>query len=957
MAVNSAGTLVGAVLESAGYIYQASLLDSLAAPLKEEVGALIYLLGVTIALVQFTVLKSSRMAPWLLIGPAVFFAVILDRSPIPQAKWSFGSNERSVEQVTKHTEAVTEGVSGPANVSTVFRKFVTMTSDVTRSMVDTINGVQIKNDLWFIAKGQLFGSMTNFKEDDVGLQELIHLGLTGYCYEVIQAGKAVTNPLDRLTAAQLGEMPGSVQSAVQKSADYNVETQAAALERYNRLLDLPKYSFANNKVIRKYMEAANAQAVFYKYTLPLIGGVFGGIGGVVTAILGQVLGQVADANINQSGIYSCKDIWGFVLYGIKEQAAVIETDLGKSAKDLGIEKDAINNLLGQASGLAGGQLLSDDTSGAIASQDIARIISKYYLRNVMRSNDTGSRIARFAGNADIRSLSTRLEGDFSNAERQRLGVQEFAEKERLAHAAYSMPVYQGLILYFLGVTFPFFALLLLIPGKASGFFMWFWIWIWAKSWDVAMAIVMQLDTIFWSIYAVQKQKIGENEFIPDDLATAMVALEQMDPTFQMHGYYAMLSVCVLAIPPVTANLILGSMRAGAGIVSQGVNHFSSFFGDNMGGKVQQGAISALKSDAIALQSIRGLAYSLGGSGGGQDLLQGREERGLSPQGAQARSRLAAGYGDQANIADAVRYSNTSRSKHFEQQNLNANAKAHAGLEQIGGEVAPSNIMGRAYGNIPSSLLKLHYSNALTVQTAANKKDFEILQKQAKSEAAQASYEGTVDALAYELHEMIGNLGAIPVPWVTEGDDGSAQEVERHLAEFNLRMGMLKAYADQVSMVVGEGKSTYEGVFGKSQEAQEAVRTNPLANSAFAAAVGFGVSLYDDDVLREYFRPILGTSSGGGVLSEEEFKLRLEEFEAKKPEFLKDYLRKALTTPSMRITPNGVINSHQFIDTTFGGDLNDLVQGSGGGRRALRETSVKKNNRRKNSLYHLDEDDE
>ena len=95
MALNSAGTLVGAILESAGYIYQESLLNSLTEPLRNEVGALIYLVSLAIVIVQYAVLRSAKMAPWLLIGPALFFAVILDRSSIEQAKWSFGSSDRN----------------------------------------------------------------------------------------------------------------------------------------------------------------------------------------------------------------------------------------------------------------------------------------------------------------------------------------------------------------------------------------------------------------------------------------------------------------------------------------------------------------------------------------------------------------------------------------------------------------------------------------------------------------------------------------------------------------------------------------------------------------------------------------------------------------------------------------------------------------------------------------------
>lgn len=964
MAINSSGTLVGAVLESAGYIYQATLLDSLTAPLKDEVGALIYLLGVAIVIFQYTVLKSAKMAPWLLIGPAVFSAVILDRSDIQQAKWSFGSSERDQGEVTDKTEKVTDGQSGSANVSTLFRRFVTMSSEVTRAMVDTINGVQIKNDLWFIAKGQMVGAMTNFKEEDPGLQGLIHYGLSGHCFDVIQAARSVNNPLYRFNV----ELPNEAQGAVDDARNYWLPTRAEAERVYNELLILPEHSFQNNKRVLEYIKQLQFTQAVVNASL---GATFAPF---MPNLFGDFAGYVA---IQDDTKFSCKQIWQFTLMGILEKANIIEQDLEKKAEDLGIEKTAIRNLLGQATGMQGGQLLSSNSTSAIGAEDIARVIAKYLFRNETRTTEIGSQIARFAGRHDIRKLDTRLEGDFSSSERDRLGVQEWSEKERLAHAAYSMPVYQGLMLYFLGMTFPFFALLLLIPGKATGFLTWFALWIWAKSWDIGLAIVMQLDTIFWSLYAVQKQRMGGNDFIPDDLSTAMVALEQMDPTFQMGSYYTLLAVCVLAIPPVTANLILGSMRAGSGIISAGINQFSDFYATNMASRVQQGAITILKNDSAALKDLRGLSYALGG-GSKDALLEGRQGRGLQQSGSAqqsgsvGRARQQNGvFPNQTDLSRGVEYPSATTPKHMDRRQMQANVDAMTRINRAQGIEQPLNVLGGAYKGISQQLLSGYNLGALTIEQAAANSQFKVLMSQAASENAQAEFEGSVDAVAYELHKRLAHFGAIPVPWVTKDDDGSGKEVDRHLAEFDMRMNMLKSYADFVSDGTDIALKSYGELMTigeNDKKKEEKDESNALMRQFGRTALGIGAGfMFDSDAAYSMFGVERDTSYLAIENAEEKqlaFQKAQEKYEEDKRKFddqIPDYIKEDLVNYVKSVEyqtydPNdpNAINKRRHIDMEWGGDLNELIQGPGEGqvRRSMREQFGKKKNNA--LLYHPEE---
>ena len=69
---NSAGTLVSATLESVGYQYQSIILDRLTNPLTDEIGGLVYLFGVALAILMTAIQGKYKLGVWLLIGPPLF---------------------------------------------------------------------------------------------------------------------------------------------------------------------------------------------------------------------------------------------------------------------------------------------------------------------------------------------------------------------------------------------------------------------------------------------------------------------------------------------------------------------------------------------------------------------------------------------------------------------------------------------------------------------------------------------------------------------------------------------------------------------------------------------------------------------------------------------------------------------------------------------------------------------
>jgi hypothetical protein len=142
-----------------------------------------------------------------------------------------------------------------------------------------------------------------------------------------------------------------------------------------------------------------------------------------------------------------------------------------------------------------------------------------------------------------------------------------------------MPYYQGLTLFFLGVTFPFFALMLLIPGKHPVFIRWFQLWLWVKCWDVGFAVVMMLDQVLFNLVSVaQFPDIGDpGPELSPDLGVVLFSLRELDPSFNLGTYYHIVSTCLAAIPPVLSQLILGVFGGGGGLIAGGMSNAADYF--------------------------------------------------------------------------------------------------------------------------------------------------------------------------------------------------------------------------------------------------------------------------------------------------------------------------------------------------------------------------------------------
>lgn len=85
----------------------------------------------------------------------------------------------------------------------------------------------------------------------------------------------------------------------------------------------------------------------------------------------------------------------------------------------------------------------------------------------------------------------------------------------LYNAAIMMPYLQGILAYFLLVSYPIACMLVILPGHYKGFFTWVSFFAWIKIWDVGFAMVQVIERSVWAM-------VGNNGHMA---ATANVLIE------------------------------------------------------------------------------------------------------------------------------------------------------------------------------------------------------------------------------------------------------------------------------------------------------------------------------------------------------------------------------------------------------------------------------------------------
>jgi len=599
-AVGYSGTMVAAVLETAGYYYQSQILDQLGSAFTGSLGGFIYAIGVVTTVFAVAVRGGYRFGPWLLIGPPLFFSMVIPRTQADNALWQFAGQDRFQNKVDDEVARLVP--PGGAEVSTLFAKYDRLVSRTVQEFVKVINRDKPETDKWFIFKGQLLSRIYSRNADNPGLQQLIQHGLLYQCGEVVQAASDILNP---------GEDRNAVDAATGQTV---LAMRVAALKNFNTP------SITLNPTAASFVAQMNKE---YPDRF----------GGEPTEV-----NQIVGGKDNKQRAYSCKQIWDYVLVGLVREGVRAAQEVSDTAGRHGLDVGEVLTALSKALGQTPDGASPGGADQAELIQKIALAAAKYTLRNESAHRSFSGMMEEQAQRSiEAGTVEIPAQNEMAQTELSRGRSTEYAERTRMLTIGTSLPYYQGLVLFLLAVAFPFFALLLLVPGKHAGFLLWFALWLWVKSWDIGMAIVMQLDDIIFSMLNLSKEfrtSPIQREQLDLDFATAIAALRLTDPTFQLATYYNIIGACLMAIPIVSSQLIMGSLSGGAGVISQGMKVTTEDYGEGSRKAHSQLAVSNLRHDILQLGVDKATSY-FANAGGFEDktLPDGRltKEGGLKRQ--------------------------------------------------------------------------------------------------------------------------------------------------------------------------------------------------------------------------------------------------------------------------------------------------------------------------------------
>jgi len=603
VSAGSAGTLVASALQTAGIFFQSAVLDSF----SSVFGALpvfLFVLSAVIALGSFVVTGRVKEPLFLLVGPILVLAILGNRREVSPTEWRLGNSTGRQKDVATLAEGMTKKEIKNPSVSSFFVSFDRIISSAFQNLITQLGATQANANLSVVAKTQLNAFLMSQTVSDPGLKELLHLSLLGECRGLSQAGAEMADtrnpPAERCewarTYSELSQStrfkltPIARNYLARLTTDVPAINTARVVPYFESEIDraVSQISTANNGILcdveagsgstlglddpYTVAQRASEQTAAMRARIRAITGSNLGTSTDVEAIEREMRERNANVAAREKQLdgesFQCDLIWNYTYLALYYEAYLTTEAAREEIKRKGLDEDAV---LADVFKLSG----SFDVKGLVSA------MARRMFRLEVATGSTSAFIAEYAGRGlSLSHIDIDANNDFMGQLRIRERQNAWRDEGRLIALASSYPYYQGLILYFLSVTFPFFVLLLIVPGQRTGFFMWCALWIWAKSWDVGYAVVTWVDEVLKTLFVVRFQNgyLKEATGLDLDFSAAVSALRDIDPTFDVSLYYTMLGACLMAIPTLLSQIILGGLVSISAATSQRMQDYNRQMG-------------------------------------------------------------------------------------------------------------------------------------------------------------------------------------------------------------------------------------------------------------------------------------------------------------------------------------------------------------------------------------------
>ncbi len=529
---SKSATLVSAAMETAGAAIQSDMLDFVSNADGMSLAGLLYLIAIVGALIAFASGGNYKWGRYLLVGPALFFFLTTVRVNSDGTDWSFGNKDFSKEAITKALSGVSDlEADGGTRVSLFYKFWNAFTSEVSHTLLSSLNLDKTDSEYNFIQKVERYMNLWNFAHiRDPDLRLLIKITISAQCLPYFDALRQING-----------------------RASLDAEKDAAELI----IKDLAKKPI----LITSKEGPTNGMS--------------------------PELYQWLQKNQLDGEVHTCESLWKKLVPIAREEVGnTISQELELSlapGQDLEKVRETFLLKVSEYNGLYSNALDTNNVTGGGAAASLYAIdwiVAKSLWEEVWEQNSytTGAAMEGFSPiymtgrggnlpgwNAEYNETTTGAIQQFNKTDK-------YGQRSEYVTAALSLPYFQGVGLLILAASFPFFAMMTVIPGRALNFLSWMGLWLWLKLWDLGFGVVMLIDNMLYSMFPR-----GPN-ITPEEMKNAGVAwtkLFEVDPNYSQAVYYNIIATCLFAVPLVTGVFVRGGGGELQNLIGKGWTNYAS----------------------------------------------------------------------------------------------------------------------------------------------------------------------------------------------------------------------------------------------------------------------------------------------------------------------------------------------------------------------------------------------
>ena len=495
--VGGSGQLVAAALQTAGVYAQARVLDDFRQAFDHLAG-LCFLVSIIGAIFSTAMFGSYRKAAYFLIGPPLFYWAINTRSGTDGAHLRYADREiqGSVQQQIRFLKewVHNEDYSQPAQVSSLFLVWDALVSSIVEGITSQLIDARAKEDLMLRTRERVFSYVLHTLPDEGAFVKLLAYGAHGRCaHAITQVISAHSERPPETPNAPLSPAGRRMIQEYERLADEHVEIDEQSYLLISQHPSLQGQNVARNPTCRQV----------WRWT-------------------SMLAHEIASNRLSREGIQNGAGLdenlpWDQI---IRETRLAFE----------------------------GGPAAGDTRNSRTRAEDV---LAAYIVRNTLQNVPLTSMTQEMFSRQPFNPTQQRFVLDSMQ------NPETYGAYMKVLYVAGAIPYLQGMLLFMLAMVFPFFAMFLVMPSRASSFLIWLSLWAWVKSWDVGYAMVDVARRVLWQFLAHGTNRFGE-QVNWDRPETVYNLMAMNDPLATHNMYLQMIAFLTCSIPFLTAHFCLGA---------------------------------------------------------------------------------------------------------------------------------------------------------------------------------------------------------------------------------------------------------------------------------------------------------------------------------------------------------------------------------------------------------------